>query len=146
MATTKTDSPPVEVDAPIKSPKKFRRKKTKRQLTSGRVYIKSSFNNTLVSIADSAGNVIAATSSGACGFRGSKKGVAYAAQIAADKVATSAQQQFGLKKVDIFVKGIGQGREAAVRAIINKQFSVDSINDMTKIAHGGVRSRKARRV
>ena len=152
--TTKQPEPAPEAPleetadkAPEKAPsKKFRRKKVKRAVAHGRVYIKTSFNNTIISVCDQAGNVLVATSSGACGFRGSKKGVAYAAQVAADKVANLAQKQHGMKKIDIFVKGIGQGRDAAVRALIAKQFKIESLNDGTKVAHGGVRARKARRV
>lgn len=132
-----------EAEVKLAKPK---RKKVKRSLPIGRIYVRASFNNTLISVTDPSGNVVAATSSGACGFRGSKKGVAYAAQVAANQLATTAQQQFGLKQIDIFVKGIGQGRDAALRTIVGKNFKVASITDGTKIAHGGVRARRTRRV
>jgi len=90
------------------------------------------------------GNVIASSSAGACGFRGSKKGTAYAAQIAAEKAAEIAKT-YGLHSVDVFVKGVGLGRDTAVRALNNFDITVDSIKDVTGVPHGGVRPRKARR-
>jgi small subunit ribosomal protein S11 len=89
---------------------------------------------------------LAAASAGACGFRGSKKGTAYAAQIAAERAGNAAKQQYGLSKVDVFVKGVGLGREAAVRTLSSLDIHVESIKDVTGVAHGGVRPRKARRV
>lgn len=123
-----------------------RRKKTKRTVANGQVHVLASFNNTIVSITDSTGNLLTSSSAGSCGFRGSKKGTAYAAQIAGEKAANEARQQYGLAKVDVFVKGIGQGREAAIRALQSVDLFVNSITDVTGIPHGGVRPRKARRV
>src|SRR5688500_11368759 len=96
------------------TPKK--RKKAKRTVTNGQVHDMASFNNTIISITDTNGNLLTSSSAGSCGFRGSKKGTAYAAQIASEKTANEARQQYGVAKVDVFVKGIGQGREAAIRA------------------------------
>ncbi len=126
-------------------PKATKRKKNKRTVAYGQLHIQATFNNTIVSFTDQAGGVLTQASAGGCGFRGSKKGTAYAAQIASEKAATAAKQQHGMTKVDVFVKGIGQGRDMAVRALVNTDISVESITDVTGIAHGGVRPRKARR-
>lgn len=121
------------------------RKKQRRSVPSGQLHIQATFNNTIVTFSDSKGNVLSASSAGACGFRGSKKGTAYAAQIAAEKAAESAKSQYGLSKVDVFVKGVGLGRDTAVRALSNFDISVESIKDVTGVPHGGTRPRKARR-
>ena len=86
-----------------------------------------------------------ASSAGACGFRGSKKGIVYASQVAAEKAAEAAKTQYGLKSVDVFVKGVGLGRDAAICAVGTFDISVESIKDVTGVPHGGVRPRKARR-
>jgi small subunit ribosomal protein S11 len=122
-----------------------KKKKNKRSVPYGHMHINATFNNTIVTFTDSSGAVLASSSAGACGFRGSKKGTAYAAQIAAEKAGTLARQQFGMSKVDAVITGVGQGREAAVRALVNLDISVESIKDVTPIAHGGVRPKKARR-
>jgi small subunit ribosomal protein S11 len=109
------------------------------------MHVHATFNNTIVTFADSKGNVLAASSAGACGFRGSKKGTAYAAQIAAEKAAETARTQFGMTKVDVFVKGVGLGRDAAVRALQGQDIMVESIKDVTGVPHGGTRPRKQRR-
>jgi len=121
------------------------RKKQRRSVPSGQLHVQATFNNTIVTFTDKKGNALAASSAGATGFRGSKKGTAYAAQIAAEKVAETAKSQFGAKSVDVFVKGVGLGRDAAVRAMGSFEISVDSIKDVTGVPHGGVRPRKARR-
>jgi len=123
-----------------------KKKKAKRSVPYGQVHILASFNNTIVTFADSKGGVLTFASAGSCGFRGSKKGTAYAAQVAAEKATQQAKQQFSISKVDIYVKGIGQGRDAVVRVIGNSDISVQKIIDVTGIPHGGVRPRKARRV
>lgn len=123
---------------------KTKAKKQRRVVPAGQMHVQATFNNTIVSFADKKGNVIATSSAGACGFRGSKKGTAYAAQVAAEKAAEAAKS-FGVKSVDVFIKGVGLGRDAAVRSLSNFDIAVDSINDVTGIAHGGVRPRKARR-
>jgi small subunit ribosomal protein S11 len=121
------------------------RKKVKKSVSEGIVHVHASFNNTIITFTDKKGNVLTASSAGACGFRGSKKGTAYASQIAAEKAAESAKSQYGLKAVDVFVKGVGLGRDAAIRAVGAFDISVESIKDVTGVAHGGVRPRKARR-
>lgn len=121
------------------------KKKQRRSVPSGQLHIQATFNNTIVSFADSKGNILTASSAGACGFRGSKKGTAYAAQVAAEKAAEAAKAGYGLRTVDVFVKGVGLGRDAAVRALGNFDITVNSIKDVTGVPHGGVRPRKARR-
>ncbi len=125
--------------------KSTNKKKQRRSVPAGQVHIQATFNNTIVTFSDKSGNALTASSAGATGFRGSKKGTAYAAQIAAEKVAETAKTQFGVRSVDVFVKGVGLGREAAIRALSNYEISVDSIKDVTGVPHGGVRPRKARR-
>ena len=121
------------------------RKKQRRSVPTGQLHIQATFNNTIVTFSDNKGNVLTASSAGACGFRGSKKGTAYAAQIAAEKAAEAAKTQYGLTKVEVFVKGVGLGRDTAIRSLQNFDISVDSIRDVTGVPHGGVRPRKARR-
>lgn len=141
----KDETPILEVveGAPEPKPKK---KKVKRTVATGQLHIQATFNNTIVSFTDPKGGILVSSSAGACGFRGSKKGTAYAAQVAAEKAGQEVRQSFGLTKVDIFVKGIGLGRDSAIRALQNLNIEVDSIKDITGVAHGGVRPRKARRV
>jgi len=133
----------TDVAAPSAPVKK--RKKNKRTVSYGHMYVQATFNNTIISFTDRNGGVLTQASAGGCGFRGSKKGTAYAAQIAAEKAANAVKQQYGMTKVDVYIKGIGQGRETAVRALSNLDFNVESIKDTTGTAHGGVRPRKARR-
>jgi small subunit ribosomal protein S11 len=123
-----------------------KRKKAKRSVPSGQVHVLATFNNTIITFTDNSGNVLTSCSAGACGFRGSKKGTAYAAQVAAERACQMAKQQFGFTKADVFIKGIGLGRDAAVRAISGLDVHVDSIKDVTGVPHGGVRPRKARRI
>src|SRR5690606_14468010 len=120
--------------------------KSKRAVPQGDVHIQATFNNTIITITDKNGGALAASSAGACGFRGSKKGTAYAAQIASEKALSEAKQNHNLSRVDVVVKGIGLGRDSAIRALQNVDIQVDSIKDVTGIPHGGVRPRKARRV
>jgi len=124
---------------------KSTKKKQRRSVPAGQLHVQATFNNTIVTFADKQGNALAASSAGANGFRGSKKGTAYASQVAAEKVADIAKNQFGAKSVDVFVKGVGLGRDAAVRAMSSFEISVDSIKDVTGVPHGGARPRKARR-
>jgi len=121
------------------------RKKQRRSVPSGQLHVQATFNNTIVTFTDKKGNVLTSSSAGATGFRGSKKGTAYAAQVAAEKAAEAAKSLHGVNSVDVFVKGVGLGRDAAVRAMGSFEISVDSIKDVTGIPHGGVRPRKARR-
>ena len=130
-------------DVPVVAVKK---KKSKRSVPFGQMHVFASFNNTIVTFTDAQGGALTAASAGSCGFRGSKKGTAYVAQVAAEKAGQAAKQQYGLNKVDVYVKGIGLGREAAVRALISLDIAVESIKDVTGIPHGGVRPPKARRV
>lgn len=124
---------------------KSSKKKQRRSVPAGQLHIQATFNNTIVSFSDKKGNVLTASSAGACGFRGSKKGTAYAAQVAAEKAAEAAQSSYGVKSVDVFVKGVGLGRDAAIRAMSNFNIAIESIKDVTGVPHGGVRPRKARR-
>lgn len=123
-----------------------KRKKAKRTVSAGQVHVYATFNNTIVTVTDSKGGALTSSSAGACGFRGSKKGTAYAAQIAAEKAVNAAKQQYGVSKVDVFIKGVGLGREAAVRVLASANVAVESISDVTGIPHGGCRPKKARRV
>ncbi|MGH7196502.1 MAG: 30S ribosomal protein S11 [Candidatus Saccharimonadales bacterium] len=124
---------------------KVSKKKQKRSVPSGAMHVKATFNNTLITFTDKKGNVLTTASAGAQGFRGSKKGTAYAAQVASDKAATAAKQTYGVSSVEVYVKGVGLGRDAAVRALGNHDIMVESIKDKTGVPHGGVRPRKARR-
>lgn len=126
-------------------PKTTARKKQRRSVPAGQMHIQATFNNTIITFTDKKGNVLAASSAGACGFRGSKKGTAYAAQIAAEKAGETAINLHGLNAVDVFIKGVGLGRDAAVRALTGLNVSVESIKDVTGVPHGGVRPKKARR-
>ncbi|OGL31157.1 30S ribosomal protein S11 [Candidatus Saccharibacteria bacterium RIFCSPHIGHO2_12_FULL_41_12] len=123
-----------------------RKKKSKRTVSNAILHVFSSFNNTIITITDTNGGALTTSSAGACGFRGSKKGTAYAAQVAAQKAISTAKQQYGVSKVNVSIKGIGMGREAAVRVLISENIAVESIKDVTGIPHGGCRPRKARRV
>jgi small subunit ribosomal protein S11 len=123
-----------------------KKKKAKRSVPYGQLHILASFNNTIITFTDSKGGVLTWASAGGCGFRGSKKGTAYAAQVATEKAATAAKQAHGLSKVDVYIKGIGLGREAAVRTLQSVDIQAESIKDVTGIPHGGVRPKKARRV
>jgi small subunit ribosomal protein S11 len=123
-----------------------KKKKAKRSVPTGQMHVSATFNNTIITFTDPQGGALAASSAGACGFRGSKKGTAYAAQVAAEKAANIAKQTYGLGKVDVFIKGVGLGRDAAVRALPGLGIQVEMIKDVTGVPHGGVRPRKARRI
>jgi small subunit ribosomal protein S11 len=140
-----TTEPAVETatQAPASTSKK---KKSKRVVASGQVHIQATFNNTIITVTDAKGGALTTASAGGCGFRGSKKGTAYAAQVAAEKAINAAKQTYSLGKADVFIKGIGLGRESGVRAMIAAGVAVDSITDVTGVPHGGVRPKKARRV
>lgn len=120
-------------------------KKNKRLVNAGQVHIQATFNNTIISVSDKQGQVLATSSAGANGFRGSKKGTAYAAQIAAEKAIEIAKKNHGLKSADVFVKGVGLGRDSVVRAISGLGIKIDSITDKTPVAHGGVRPKGERK-
>lgn len=123
-----------------------RKKKAKRSVPFGQVHIQATFNNTIITFTDPNGGALAASSAGACGFRGSKKGTAYAAQVATERAGQAVKQLHGFNKADVYVKGVGLGREAAVRALAGLDIGVESIKDVTGVPHGGVRPKKARRV
>jgi len=121
------------------------RKKERKNITYGVVHIKSSFNNTIVSITDQDGNVISWASAGNVGFKGSRKSTPFAAQLAAEAAARRAQEH-GLVKVDVFVKGPGSGRETAIRSLAATGLEILGIQDVTPVPHNGCRPRKRRRV
>ncbi|MCI5072963.1 30S ribosomal protein S11 [bacterium] len=123
-----------------------KKKKEKRTIPHGMVKVQATFNNTMVSITEPNGNVLSWSSAGAQGFKGSKKSTPFAAQIAAEKAARIAIDTYGLKSVDVDIKGPGAGREAAVRAIQSAGIRVNSIRDVTPIPHNGCRPPKRRRV
>ena len=125
--------------------KQVKKKRVKKVVTEGRAYIKSTFNNTLITLTDTNGNVLVCTPAGTAGFKGSRKSTPYAAQMAATAACEKAKS-FGLERVDVFVKGIGSGRESAVRAISASGIYVNTIKDVTPMPHNGVRPPKARRV
>ena len=124
---------------------KVLKKKIKKNITSGIAFVNATFNNTIVSIADNSGNVIAWSSAGSKGFKGSRKSTPYAAQIAADTAATKAQEH-GLKTLTVKLKGPGSGRETALRALQSRGFKILSIKDVTPMSHNGSRPPKKRRV
>lgn len=123
-----------------------KKKKAKRSVPSGQMHVSATFNNTIITFTDPQGGALAACSAGACGFRGSKKGTAYAAQVAAEKAGNAVKQNYGLSKVDVYIKGVGLGRDAAMRALQGLGIQVESIKDVTGVPHGGVRPKKARRI
>ncbi len=129
----------------VKVKKTKAKKKVFGDISSGIAHIQATFNNTIVTIADTKGNALAWASSGAVGFSGSKKSTPFAAQIAATNVARKAKD-FGVKQVEVFVKGPGSGRESAIRAIQAAGLIITAIKDVTPIPHNGCRARKRRRV
>ena len=121
------------------------RKRDRKNVTTGVVHIKSSFNNTIVSISDQDGNVLAWASAGNVGFKGSRKSTPFAAQVTADAAARKGIEQ-GMQKVEVFVKGPGSGRETAIRSLQAAGLEVTGVRDVTPQAHNGCRPRKRRRV
>jgi small subunit ribosomal protein S11 len=134
-----------KVDKKAKKSSYSKKKKTKKNILNGIAYVQSTFNNTIISIADTNGNVISWSSAGSKGFKGSRKSTPYAAQIAADTVATKALE-YGMKTLSVEVKGPGSGRETALRALQAKGFKILSIKDTTPMPHNGARPPKNRRV
>jgi small subunit ribosomal protein S11 len=128
-----------------KKEKKRIRKKEKKVVSSGILYIHSTFNNTIITVTDKTGNVLTWGSGGVVGFKGSRKSTPFAAQLAAEKVLKDAEN-YGLQTLDIRVKGPGAGRESAIRSVANTKFKVKSIKDITPIPHNGCRPKKKRRV
>ena len=125
--------------------KKSGKKKAKRTVLSGLAHIKASTNNTIVTITDEQGGTISWATAGSSGFRGSRKSTPYAAQVAAEKAAETARIITGMERVNVFVKGVGPGREQAVRGLHSAGLELNAIVDRTPIAHGGCRAKKRRR-
>jgi len=121
------------------------RKKVKKNVVDGVAHVHASFNNTIITITDRQGNTLSWATSGGSGFRGSRKSTPFAAQVAAEKAGTVAQE-FGMKNMEVWVKGPGPGRESAVRALNNMGFKITNITDVTPIPHNGCRPPKKRRV
>ena len=126
--------------------KVIKRRRERKNIEKGAAHIASSFNNTMVTITDPNGNALSWASSGGLGFRGSRKSTPYAAQMAAETAAKAAIENCGLKTVEVYVKGPGQGREAAIRALQSAGLEVTMIKDVTPIPHNGCRPPKRRRV
>lgn len=125
---------------------KKKSKKAKKTVSYGKVYISASFNNTLITITDEAGNTVKWGSAGNAGFKGTRKSTPYAATTAVEKVINEAKEELGLKEVEIYVKGPGPGRDAALRAIRSAGMKISQIADLTPIPHNGPRPKKRRRV
>lgn len=123
-----------------------KKKKEKRKITVGRAYVSATYNNTIVTITDEVGNVLSWASAGIAGFKGPKKATPYAAQIITRLAVGKAREEYGLSEVSVFVKGVGTGRESAVRALNNNGLLINTITDVTPIPHNGCRVRKPRRM
>jgi len=147
MNKEKTESKDQIKDKKVKAKKSTysKKKKIKKNIINGIAYVQSTFNNTIISIADTNGNVISWSSAGQKGFKGSRKSTPYAAQVAADSAAAKALE-YGMKILSVEVKGPGSGRETALRALQSKGFKIISIKDTTPMPHNGTRPPKKRRV
>ena len=148
MSTEKKATKEKVQETSIKTKKKssyLKKKKTKKNILNGIAYVQSTFNNTIVTIADTNGNVISWASAGQKGFKGSRKSTPYAAQVAADAAAAKALD-YGMKILSVEVKGPGSGRETALRALQSRGFKIISIKDTTPMPHNGTRPPKRRRV
>lgn len=132
-------------EKPAETVKKKRKKGKKRTVTEAYVYIQASYNNTIVTVTEPNGNVVCWASAGSCGFKGTRKATPYAASIAADTAMNKAKL-LGVQRVHISIKGIGSGRDQALRAVNASGVSIESISDRTAVPHNGCRARKARRV
>ena len=144
----KTDAKKTDAKKPVAQSKESqfkKKKKVKRNITSGIAYVYSTFNNTIISIADESGNVISWSSAGSKGFKGSRKSTPYAAQVAADDAGAKAYEQ-GLRILSVQVKGPGSGRETALRSFQSRGFKITSILDTTPMPHNGAQKKKKRRV
>jgi len=124
---------------------KLKKRKIRRQVQRGQAYVKATYNNTMITLCDLHGNVLAWSSSGYLGFKGAKKATTYAASQVVNDVAEKVQK-YGLKDLDIYVKGVGSGRESAIRTLAQKGFNLNMIKDRTPIPHNGCRAKKPRRV
>jgi len=138
----------LEKRAVSKNNKKLKKKKKKvaREVKVGKAYIRSTYNNTIVTLTDMEGNVISWASAGIAGFKGPKKATPYAAQIITKIASIKAKEEFGLKELSVFVKGVGTGRDSAIRSLNANGFKIISIKDTTPIPHNGCRSKKPRKV
>ena len=147
MSKEKIENKDQIKDSKTKSKKSTysKKKKIKKNITNGIAYVQSTFNNTIVSIADTEGNIISWSSAGQKGFKGSRKSTPYAAQVAADSAAEKALE-YGMKILSVEVKGPGSGRETALRALQSRGFKIISIKDTTPMPHNGTRPPKKRRV
>lgn len=142
----KTEKAADKVDkASEAAPKKVKKKAKKRHLTEANVCIQVSFNNTIVTVTDMKGDTVCWASSGSCGFKGTRKATPYAASVAVENALTKAKAM-GVEKVHVTMKGTGAGRDQSLRAINAAEVSIESISDITAIAHNGCRARKARRI
>jgi len=146
--TEKIDSPEKKVEKSTKKINKSsysKKKKVKKNILNGIAFVQSTFNNTIITIADTNGNVVSWASAGQKGFKGSRKSTPYAAQVAADSAASKALE-FGMKNLTVEIKGPGSGRETALRALQARGFKILSIKDTTPMPHNGTRPPKKRRV
>ena len=148
MSKEKQEKKETKKESEIKSVKKSsysKKKKVKKNITNGKAFVLSTFNNTIISIADTSGNVVSWSSAGQKGFKGSRKSTPYAAQVAADTAAAKALE-YGMKTLTVEIKGPGSGRETALRALQARGFKILSIKDTTPMPHNGTRPPKKRRV
>ena len=144
MNTEKKDQKEKEVKT-VKKSSYSKKKKTKKNIPNGKAFVLSTFNNTIISISDTSGNVVSWSSAGQKGFKGSRKSTPYAAQVAADSAAVKALE-YGMKTLTVEIKGAGSGRETALRALQARGFKILSIKDTTPLPHNGTRPPKKRRV
>lgn len=144
IKTTDAAATPAATETTAEAKKTVRRNKRKTVL-SGSIYIQAGFNNTIVTISDSDGKAVAWATSGSCGFKGSKKGTPYAAQMAAEAAAEKAKA-YGFERGDVYVKGVGHGREQALRGLIAQGITIQKIVDTTPVPHNGCRQPRTRRV
>ena len=148
MSKEKQEKKEIKKESEIKSVKKSsysKKKKAKKNITNGKAFVLSTFNNTIITIADTSGNVVSWSSAGQKGFKGSRKSTPYAAQVAADTAAAKALE-YGMKTLTVEIKGPGSGRETALRALQARGFKILSIKDTTPMPHNGTRPPKKRRV
>lgn len=143
--STKVEGAAKEEKATKKPGAKAKKKAKRRLVQDGKVYIQATYNNTIVTVTDNKGEVLAWSSAGSNGFKGAKKATPYAAQVSAENAVNKAKV-FGVERVHVIIKGVGSGREQAIRGIHTAGLNIESITDVTTVAHNGCRSRKARRV
>ncbi|MFH1218429.1 MAG: 30S ribosomal protein S11 [Candidatus Peregrinibacteria bacterium] len=141
---SKEETKPTEEKAEEKSKSKKVKRGKRRSVPKGKAYVHASYNNTIVTLTEPNGNVIAWSSSGSNGFKGARKATPYAAQISAENAAEKGKL-YGLEQIDVFIKGVGTGREQAVRGLVSAGLDILSINDLTPIPHNGCRKKKMRR-